>query len=158
MRVPPALPRWQHKFDVYRSNSFYLDQVVRVMSANECGRRFAASDIARLFRWLRVIRGVAFHRLRSAPFEGAAIGIPPALPEDCYFGIATHARCERPVLPGTRRSAAQCCHSVNDDLWPRPGRHATTPQRPVSLRSCRLNENMEFDLRTASSFFSVPAQ
>ena len=43
---------------------------------------FAASDITELFPWLG---GFAFYRLRSAPFEGAAIGIPPALPEDCYF-------------------------------------------------------------------------
>ena len=29
--------------------------------------------------------GLDFNRLRSGPFEGPAIVIPPALPEDTYF-------------------------------------------------------------------------
>ena len=57
-------------------------------------RFFSAIDIMRLFPWLR---GFAFHRLRSAPFEGAAIGIPPALPEDCYS--SGEGRCVRAFRP-----------------------------------------------------------
>ena len=44
--------------------------------------------------------GLDFNRLRSGPFEGPAIVIPPALPEDTYFisskimiGMADSVRC-----------------------------------------------------------------
>src|SRR5258708_924730 len=43
---------------------------------------FATINITRVICW---DSGFALHRLRSAPFEGVAIGIPPALPEDCYY-------------------------------------------------------------------------
>jgi hypothetical protein len=32
--------------------------------------------------------GLDFNRLRSGPFEGPAIVIPPALPEDTYVRLA----------------------------------------------------------------------
>ena len=54
---------------------------------------FATINITRVICW---DSGFALHRLRSAPFEGAAIGIPPALPQDCYSSGWFHC----PLLGG----------------------------------------------------------
>jgi hypothetical protein len=64
---------------------------------NATGKKLGRiSRLAEITRAVRSNRGFAFERLQKAPFEGGAIGIPPALPEDCYFCPWGHTKRTKP--------------------------------------------------------------